>query len=309
MTLSRSPIFFALALPLATLLAAPAWSETCIIGPAAPEFPAAAEGDRLHALPHPNTSPHTGFHGQGLFGQDTPYLSHLAVFMGRPEAHPHNFQVILEASFADPEAAAALRADRAQHPETLYTVVPPRFDQVALVTRYAGREPLRALPGTTVFRGHFEQGGFPILEDVTLNVDRVVHFGEFNLGGAKLDTQYYLLFGRGDETLLAHLLSAPPDFDQILAVRFEPVDLPTESIRETVDALRAAGLYLQLPDRPNEVGIRLRANESLTCTLETGTRAVPVTVRITVAEEQYCEAGELSALVTTAFNRPAACAP
>ena len=75
----------------------------------------------------------------------------------------------------------------------IYTVTPPVFDQVALVADYPGRKPLHRFPQTTVFRGHFEQGGEPIIQDTTIEIKRVVHFREFVLNGPKLETQHYLL--------------------------------------------------------------------------------------------------------------------
>jgi hypothetical protein len=294
-----------LALLLGASDAAPAQAaEPCVISPVSPDFAAAPGSDRLHAVPDAAAA-HTALHGQGLFGGETFYLSHLAVFMGSPEAHPHNFQVLLEVAFEDAEAEADLRADMVKHPDTLYTAVPPPFDQMALVAE----PPLRTLPGTAAVRGHFEQGGVPVVEETTLTVERVVHFREFHLGGARLESQHYLLFGRGSDVLLAHLLSAPPDFDQIVSASFEATDVPTEAVGQTVRDLLAAGLYLHLPERANATDTRLKPGESLTCRLDTGTRAEPVTAEITVAREHYCEAGELSALVTTAFNRPLSCSP
>jgi hypothetical protein len=281
--------------------------EACLIVPSPPAFEAEGATDRLHAVPHPRTAAHTAFHGQGLYGNETLYLSHLAVFMGLPESHPHNFQVILEVAFADPEAKARYQADRAQHANLLYTAVPPMFDQLALVTEHPGRKPLRELPATTVFRGHFEQGGVPILEGVMFDVQRIVHFREFLSGGSKLDTQHYLLFGRDGDVFLSHLLAAPPDFDQILSVEFEAKDVPNESLGQLIETLLAQGLYLHLSDRENTVATRVHAGESFTCSLETGTRAMPITVELRVAEEHHCEAGEFTKLVMDRFNPPEHC--
>jgi hypothetical protein len=287
------------------LLAQP--TETCSISPHPPAFTSAGQEVRLHGLPHPGAAPHTAFHGQGLHGRDTLYFSHLAVFMGRPDAHPHNFQVILEVEFDDPEAKATYDADRAQHPDVIYTVVPPRFDQTALVAEYLGHDPLRRFPETTVFRGHFEQDGVPIIENVGFEIRRIVHFREFLLGGPKLEEQNYLLFGRSADVFLSHMLSAPPDFDQILLVKLDMQDVPTDTIARLVEQLLAQGLYLWLPGRENSTATRLRSGDTLTCSLETGTRALPVTVVLRVMEESYCEEGEFVRLVMDRFNDPRPC--
>jgi hypothetical protein len=282
--------------------------ETCIIDPTVPSFETAGAQDGLHALPHPSSAPHTAFHGQGVYGEDTLYLSHLAVFMALPQAHPHNFQVILEVEPEDPATKAAYQADRIQHPDPLYTMVPPRFEQTALVTAHAGRTPLVQFPASTMFRGHFEQGGQPILDELTFRVRRVIHFREFLFDGAKLPDQHYLLFGRDQDVFLAHLLSAPPDFDQILSVAFTMEDeVASDTMRALVEDLLAQGLYLHLPDRDNEIPTRLIAGDALTCTLQTDTGAPPLQVAVRVMSETYCEAGEFTTPVTNEFNQPRRC--
>jgi len=281
--------------------------ETCTMSPQAPAFAVEAPDGPLYGLPHPRAAPHTAFHGQGLYGEETLYLSHLPIFMVLPEHHPHNFQVILEVAFADGEAAAAYRADRAQHADTLYTVGPPVFDQLALVIDHAGRAPLRAFPASTVVRGHFEKGGTAILDDVTFEIRKVVHFREFVVGGPRFEHQRYLLFGRGDDVFMAHLLSAPPDFDQILQVEIAG-SAPTAHLDDIVEELVANGLYVELPGRPNTDVDRLRAGTTVACTLETGTRAEPIEVELRVDAERYCEAGEFDTPVTDKFNPFRACA-
>ena len=167
----------------------------------------------------------------------------------------------------------------------IYTATPPVFDLVALVTEHPGREPLRQLPLTSVVRGHFEQGGELIIEDTALAIKRVVHFREFFLNGPKLRDQHYLLFGRSGDVLLSHLLSAPPDFDQFLAVEFKANDVPSEAVGKRIESLLAQGLYLHLPDRENGIATRLRAGDVLTCSLETGTRALPITVELRATDQ------------------------
>ena len=282
--------------------------QSCTISPDPPPFTASTSEDQLHALPHlREAGPHTNFHGQGLYGKDTLYLSHLAVFMGQPAAHPHNFQVLLEVEFENAEAKARYRSDRAQHPNVIYTATPPVFDQMALVADYLGRKPLRRFPKTTVVRGHFEQDGEPIIQNTTFEIKRVVHFREFFLNGPKLEKQHYLLFGRGGDVLLSHLLSAPPDFDQFLATELKLKDIPNETVGKRVEDLLAQGLYLRLSDRENAVGTRLRTGDALTCSLETGTGVLPITVELRVTDELYCEAGEFVKLVLNQFNEPRRC--
>ncbi|MEM7482754.1 MAG: hypothetical protein AAF481_16385 [Acidobacteriota bacterium] len=246
---------------------------------------AAESVDLLHALPHSDqAAPHSAFHGQLLFGDETQFLYHLPLFMDQPSGHPHNFQVIL-AGALDGETLAVYGEDRAANPESLYSATPANFDQTSLVLEYPGHTPLRQLP-VGVFRGHFERPpNDQIVEGGTFHVSRVVHFREFQAGGGKAESLSYVLFGGADELFAAHWLSAPPDFDQILA-------LTDESEAALGEELVAAGLYLTVTGRDNDETARLKAGDTLACRLETDGETRTVNLR--VARDLYCEAGEVA---------------
>ncbi|MCP4386140.1 MAG: hypothetical protein GY798_32825 [Hyphomicrobiales bacterium] len=279
--------------------------EACLIGTEAPDFGALAGDDPLHpASAAGDPAPHSALHGQGVYGVDAVYLNHLPIFMGNQAFHPHNFQVIVDVAFDSPDDATAYREDRLANPDTLYTAAPPVFDQMALV---ADDPSLQSLPQTQFFRGHFEQAGRQLIVAANLTVRNVIYDREFLLGGDKLPTQSYLLYGRGDDVFLTHLLSAPADFDQTLAVTLVATDVPTDTIRDMVNDFVAAGGFLELPDRGNEEVMRLRPGDTIICHFTTPTRAQPVMVELRVRSEPYCESGEVEALVTEAFNRPRPC--
>jgi hypothetical protein len=91
------------------------------------------------------------------------------------------------------------------------------------------------------------------------------------------------------------LVSAPPDFQQVVSVAIEAPDIQAASARGVVEGVLADPLlFIRLPDRANEVGSRLRAGDTISCALETGTRAGSVTIELHIRDEAYCEAGELS---------------
>ena len=229
---------------------------------------------------------HAAQHNQLLLGDPTTdsfYLYHLPLFMNQPQVHPHNFQVIVEARLAEPEHAAALSEDRAANPRILYSVEPDSFDQTLLAFDYPGHPPLPDL-GAAIYRGHLERGGVSIFGvdaagdgvKVPLQLDRVVHFREFAPDAGKGTGLHYVVFGR---SMLAHALTAPPDFDQVVRVKIEgPSELPAE------------GLYLTIGGRSNKVEDRLVAGESVTCAHDDG-QASEVT--ISVENELYCEVGEV----------------
>jgi hypothetical protein len=157
-------------------------------------------------------------HGMLVAGERTVFLSHLPMF-----GPPHDYQVILEAAFAKPgsDPQADYFRDRQRTGATLYTIEPERFD---LLTIPAHR-PMRLFTAN-LYRGHFERfatsaakDAARIAQDVNVTITRVVHFAQFDPAAAKPTHLEYLLFGKGDELFLAHLVTSPPDFDQILTVK------------------------------------------------------------------------------------------
>jgi hypothetical protein len=275
----------------------------CIINSDPPAIGFDTRDDRLHTTSSLEAGrAHTGMHGQALHGESTLYLSHLPVFMGRPEAHPHNFQIILEVEFEDPAAARLYREDKAKNPDRIYTVTPQDFDQNTLIADHPGTGPMRHLLSTNVFRGHFEQKGISILTDTNFTIKRVIYFQEFAPNSNKLRSQHYLLYGKGNDALLTHLLSAPPDFDQTVGVEVRATDPSGKIANGEVDALLARGLYVELPDRENIEETRVRPGKTFSCILENNAGEAPITIDLIVSRDLYCEAGEFDVLVTEKFN-------
>ena len=268
----------------------------------------AGQGTPADTVLPASAAPHFGVHGQLLYGESPFYLSHLAVFMGQPDNHPHNFQVVLEVAFDDPGAQGAYLVSRQATPADIHTAVPQSFDQMALVADEPGRQLLRTLPSTRIVSGHFEQGGQDIIPPTDLSIERVVYFREFVTGGEKLDRSEYLLFGRSDEMFLSHLLCSP-GFSEVLEVEFTGDGNTGDLLPTQLDAVLAEGLYLTLPGRQNAVAERLRPEETLLCNVNINTRLPLATAGIHVVNEVYCEDGELSALVLNEFNAASRCAP
>ena len=119
-----------------TLPGAAVAQSDCRVVAGLPEAYAQLAQTELHAVPpvHPDfripdrpdarasADPTVATHGQLMFGQSILY--HLPVFMTDPWSHPHNFQVALEVALSD-DARAAIAADQAAHPDSIYTAVPP----------------------------------------------------------------------------------------------------------------------------------------------------------------------------------------
>jgi len=235
----------------------------------------------------PHFAPHAdcGTHNMMLVGVNRAYLSHLPMF-----GIEHRFQVIFEATFADGDenVSELYTDDRRAHPEVgMYTVNPgdlfvlPRlFDEAAGSHRIAF--------SGTVFRGHFERPGRKVidgLEGVDVKVNRVIYARELHSDADKPDELRYILFGDGEELFLAHEISRPPDFDQIVAVE-------VDDRRFTADELQA-GVVVSVPGRANSAETRLRAGDHVDAVAEVGESEPSATLRIQVLEEPYFEEGEL----------------
>src|SRR5687768_12151861 len=164
---------------------------------------------------HPPGGDRPAGHGMVVVGAETAYLSHLPMFM-----KPHDFQVVLQAHFGDDDQQLYVE-DRATHPKALvYTLAPAPFVLPDILPPAPGKQPrLRTFRGD-LFRGHFEQPGpgtDQIAGDVEVTVDAVVLGQRFAPDAPAPDALSYVLFGTGGERWLAHVITGPPDFDQLVS--------------------------------------------------------------------------------------------
>jgi hypothetical protein len=217
-----------------------------------------------------------------VFGRETVFLSHLPMFMA-----PHDAQLLLEVALEDPSGGSLLdawRRERADHPvERLYTMMPEKF---GLSTLYLPDPPARDAFRARFFRGHLERGGevIPELADAVVRVTGVPYARRFDRSGKPEDLTYRLV-GRGEERFLVHLISEPPDFDQILATELAGSPPDDEVVRVGVDVV--------LPGRPNTAGARLRDGTTATARGHVTGAHQFLTLEITGIRELYFEEGEL----------------
>ena len=221
-----------------------------------------------------------GGHGMAVIGTEAIYLSHLPMFM-----RPHDYQVILEASFGP--ADTAYRQDRKKHPTTkLYTFAPQPF---VLPDLFLADGALTSFTGTLV-RNHFEQPeAHPekpavVADKVTVDVTRVVHHHRFEAAAKRPKQLAYLLFGRSDELFVAHLISKPPDFDQLVAVEVDGHQFSDEDL--------AQGVVLSIPNRPDEPDNRLQEGQHASGAARVDGKDVPI--EVTVRTELYFETNDLA---------------
>lgn len=209
----------------------------------------AAHGGQPHDPP--------GGHGVIVFGDETLYFSHLAMFM---PAHGH--QVVMEVDLPD-EVLKAYRKARTKHPQsTFYSLspvpyvltdlFPPAPDRPARLTSIVG----------TLFRDQFELladdevESHLVARDVTATVTNVIvkrKLVPLRKRPARLE---YVLFGKEGDLYLAHVLNRPPDFDQIIAVEAAGRPLPAGDL--------ARGVPLGVPGTKDTAEQRLRAGSATT---------------------------------------------
>ena len=249
------------------------------MGPDQPSSPGTCD-------PNDEASPPTcGVHNQMMFGEQTIYLSHLPMFMFDPERHEHNFQVILEVTLSRPGNAQSMYAnDRRKHPrERMYTMSPQAFEMVELDPQHPRRT---ALTGD-IFRGHLERGGKVIIEAATAQVVRTVYFHPFEPNAQPLAQLEYLLFGKAPDLFLAHVITRPPDFDQILGVTISGAALTADDLKR--------GIRIKIPGRSNTPPTRLKARERVKgqAQLPGSQAGPPLELQLEAGTEFYFEEGEL----------------
>ena len=236
-----------------------------------------------------------GRHGQVILGGGPVYLSHLPMFMfDTPETHPHHFQVIVEVTF-DADAQSDYLTDRQVTGAPLYTLHPTdRFRMLDLIAPGPGQPALRSLRGNIV-RGHFERGedqplGIAMADihpGAAVDVVRVVYVHEFEFHPAPLAQLEYVLFGQGQALFLAHRITQPPDFDQILPARIEGHVFTDDELQQ--------GIVVSVPDRANTIPQRLREGDQVGGTARRTGRGgtISADLRIAAGRELFFEEGEL----------------
>jgi len=90
---------------------------------------------------------------------------------------------------------------------------------------------------------------------------------------------------------LAHQITQPPDFDQIVAVGVDGRNFTPDELQ--------SGIVVSVPGRENGAATRLRAGDSVDA-VATGDADPSATLRIEVLSEPYFEEGELLATPTFA---------
>ncbi len=236
--------------------------------------------------------PAIGHHRMLIIGEETIYVSHLPMWM-----RPHNFQVILEVTFRGPDQPQASYIDDRKTTGTrLYTLNPrEKWDIRELAPSGPQRLPSRSSFRATIWRNHFESHPvthpgqrFMIAQDAEVHVENVVYFQELHPRGPGLQDLEYLLFGKGAELFLAHVITHPPDFDQVLSVQVGNHQFTDEDLLQ--------GVRVVFPGRVNTISNKIKEGEQLLGKIQAVGQDAPGIVDLTVAVgiELYVETEELA---------------
>lgn len=202
-------------------------------------------------------------HGMAVLGHHKVYVSHLPMFHS-----PNDYQVIAEVEFD--ALAKSIYDGSATSDSDLFTLAPDE-DFVLPERVQAGK----SFPAT-LFKGHFERGGRVIASGVQVKIKKVLYFKKFQPGDVKPDQAQYLYFGNELEQFLAHIITAKPDFDQIIGIQVTTALAPND------------GVLLNLPGSKNDEP--LKASSSVIGISNQNSQEI----NLQLLSNIYLESGDLS---------------
>jgi hypothetical protein len=239
-------------------------------------------------------------HNMMVVGSKTAFISHLPMFdkvsdEGTEFTSPHRRQVIMEATFAKDgvDVTETYLKDRLKNPGVkMYTLKPAEF---VLGRVDPNGEALKTFRGKGLFRGHLERrphnviigvdGDNPAEGVFDVNVKNVVHFHKFDPKGTKPAKLEYILFGKGSETFMAHFITKPSDFDQIVSVKITG--------HSFTDAELGSGLHVVFSGRDNTALTRMKEKDKGSGEFQIP-GATPQMLNVEVTREFYFEETELA---------------
>lgn len=229
---------------------------------------------------HEPNAEHPAVHGMLMVGKARVLMSHLPMFHA-----PHDYQIILETSLSAPgfDPRQKYVGDRHATETLIYTWVPKPFVLSDLLKAHPAPP---AMVGT-IFRGHFERGGIAITDDnVAARVECILYSRRLVATDPASADRRYVLFGNPSEPFLAHLITRPPDFDQITAVEIAPPHV------DWLTRWQGVGIALKIDCVERAINTPLREGDQLNATQldapATGSAA------LTVGREFYLETGDFA---------------
>lgn len=173
-------------------------------------------------------------HGMLVFGKQHIYASHLPMFHA-----PHHYQVIWQVQL--PKAAKDVYAAsrNTNRKESVYTLAPGPFILPNVLHKGVSFK-------AVLFRGHFEQGGIPITDSVSVTVQEVFVFNQLRLVADSTFIQGYYVLGTRKEAFAIHRIGGLPSYDHVVQVR------PPKAIFEANSGLGQLFTLLPIPNAENK---------------------------------------------------------
>lgn len=172
-------------------------------------------------------------HGMRIVGEQNIYLSHMGLF----KSSCHDYQGIFEVAFEGPNNPQSqyLNAQKNNPNQNEFTLEPTeKFILPDLASGKIASFKARIHPVQYERKTRDIREREVLNSDVTVKVKRVLYFRQFKPGATQPTSSEYLLFGSGtNEQLAAHLITAPPDFDQVVAVK-TPLPLTNTELAKAV---------------------------------------------------------------------------
>lgn len=194
-------------------------------------------------------------HGMRIVGDKSVYLSHMGLFNNSC----HDYQGIFEVAFTgtDDPHQKYLSAQKSDPDKNEFTLMP--LSNFILPDLGSGQ--IKSFQAD-LFERQYErpQTKFKqIAKNVTVTVKRILYFRNFNSNEKLSPNLEYLLFGSSKEQYVAHKLTRPNDFDQILAVK-TPLPLTDSELSKAIPIV--------FPNRPIKTeqemfALALGSNDSL----------------------------------------------
>lgn len=226
-----------------------------------------------------------------IFGVNTIYLSLLPRFSSPGVDSPYRFQLILEASLSSRQQNIFMKdLEKLKDEDThlgkrYYTLNTERFDVKKIFSQdIKPGDPPISFRGT-IFRGLLGKGGRPVFENVVATVKRRILYRELDTKtlddksdptlcpsaktlhkASKVPKLEYWFFGNDKGYFMAHLLTKPPDFDQILYIgtpssQMAPSNMSDALINNPqIRDLVSKGLRVII-QRTNSIRYRVKANQ------------------------------------------------
>ena len=163
--------------------------------------------------------PEKSNHGFSLLGKRSLVLSHIPMFMA-----PHQAQVFLAVSLSTADGSDPVKTylnDQKQTKAKAYVLV---SDPLVLSTLAPDtKTPLRTFTGK-LYRGAWpfdDMANAPVvIPALTVNVTRAIFYRSFVNAAALKELTYYC-FQTPETTYLAHVITRPPDFYQLLSAHVD----------------------------------------------------------------------------------------